>query len=752
MKPATITAIGINANALRTTQRVFVTTQNFNPERHRIILRVNGRYYDNLLNYFILDITLGQNKNPFPFQFPGTAEYITIHAQLYDYKSDEIIATKKQEFLKQSFTFKKVGDLDKTNPAHFNFFWNSKRLVSKVEGPFDKDGKLRSEIKPGERYYFTATPNQDLHNVELLSVKWSYRYDDGEITRFKNHSETVSNGCNVMECTFHKDPKKIKVYAYFFDPSEKVMVKFTNSGITEEEEEQVPAKQQPAESSPEVSAPDNTESSGEALVWSKKVSSEFCEKVKKISKNLGLPQQNNEGANWLMTVMALESAYTFSPKAGTFGKNPDETSKYKYVGLIQFGKAAAEEVGTTRTHLMSLTAEQQLDYVEKHFKLKRFRGLLKSKTALYLSVNYPVATKHAGEKDYVVYDSSKDAYDDNPMFKRESHEFWIDKKTGNKKYYKGRKGKSYVWEFDEALNEVEELGKQYMSNASAPKSKPVADHKKTSAPSATPSAPKNNTKASAKDIVTYHVYHNGIIEKHIPKQIKLGNEKKYKYVYHDYKNVIHEICVAEWHTTKEKGVGKVHMTKPTHAKIVSDENVNEGNTSRRVKYQNGDIAEYGSHPKKGKIWLLYKAGQNNVELLKMPDSLNYNKDEVSIAYEFTETKRRYTGVNSFAGFIGYLAKSGRKLKTTGSCFSEGSSFPSQEHCNGRSVDTLYLKKVEDDQKVIDSAIFFHFTEVLKGVDAYCKKLKRAGNGGTLHNSHLHSGNFDGSIVKTITEK
>uniref|UniRef100_UPI0030193B8B hypothetical protein n=1 Tax=Chryseobacterium sp. VD8 TaxID=3081254 RepID=UPI0030193B8B len=104
MKPATITAIGINANALRTTQRVFVTTQNFNPERHRIILRVNGRYYDNLLNYFILDITLGQNKNPFPFQFPGTAEYITIHAQLYDYKSDEIIATKKQEFLKQSFT------------------------------------------------------------------------------------------------------------------------------------------------------------------------------------------------------------------------------------------------------------------------------------------------------------------------------------------------------------------------------------------------------------------------------------------------------------------------------------------------------------------------------------------------------------------------------------------------------------------------------------------------------------------------
>ena len=141
------------------------------------------------------------------------------------------------------------------------------------------------------------------------------------------------------------------------------------------------------------------------LVWGDKVSCEFRKKVIQIAQNLGLPQQNYEGANWLMTIMALESAYSFSPKCGTFGKNPDESSKYKYIGLIQFGKAAAEEVGTTRTHLMSLTAEQQLDYVEKHFQLKQFKNLLNNRTALYLSVNYPSATKHASEKNYVVYDS-----------------------------------------------------------------------------------------------------------------------------------------------------------------------------------------------------------------------------------------------------------------------------------------------------------------------------------------------------------
>ncbi|PWW27966.1 hypothetical protein [Chryseobacterium sp. AG844] len=363
-----------------------------------------------------------------------------------------------------------------------------------------------------------------------------------------------------------------------------------------------------------------------------------------------------------------------------------------------------------------------------------YKNLLKNRTALYLAVNYPNSTAHASEKNYVVYDSTKDAYDDNSMFKRETHEFWIDK-NGKKQFYKGKEGKSYVWEFEEALKEVEELGRSNKTK--------------------TFTCGNNSTKSdniNAKDIVTYHIYHDNKIEKHIPKKIKEGNETRYKYVYHDSIGNEHEITTVDWHTTKEKGVGQVYNTKPTHSKVLSDQYVSEGNTSRRVKYENGDIAEYGTHPKKGIIWLLYKAGKNNVELIKMPDSLNYKKDGVSIAYSFSKTQRRYTGADSFAGFIGYLAKSGYKLTTTGSCFSEGSSFPSQEHCNGRSVDTLYLGIVEQDQKVIDSAIFFHFTEVLKGINEYCQKLKRAGNGGSLHNSHLHSGNFNSSVIKTIKEK
>ena len=51
-------------------------------------------------------------------------------------------------------------------------------------------------------------------------------------------------------------------------------------------------------------------------------------------------------------------------------------------------------------------------------------------------------------------------------------------------------------------------------------------------------------------IVTYHIYQNGKIEKHIPEKISPGFERKYKYVYHDKDDHKHEIGICEWHTIK----------------------------------------------------------------------------------------------------------------------------------------------------------------------------------------------------------
>lgn len=463
------------------------------------------------------------------------------------------------------------------------------------------------------------------------------------------------------------------------------------------------------------------------LIWGNKVSCEFRKKVIEISKKLNLPQAKNEGANWLMAVMALETGRTFSATCGTFKKHKND-AKNGYVGLIQIGKVAAIDLGVKRSDLIKLSATAQLDYVEKFYKQKKFDGKLKTKTDLYLAVNYPNACGHGTEKDYVVYDSTKDAYDDNPMFKREKDEYWIDKK-GKKRYYEGKEGSSYVWEFEEAINDFYNEGIGEKVNFFGTCSMIL------------------NT-ITDKDVIIYNIYSDGKIEKSIPKAIKEGYENKYKYVYHDKNKKEHSICILDWYNTKGKEVGTVHATKPTHAEIVTDEKVSDGSTTRRVKYKNGDIAEYGKHPTKGLIWRLYKSTGNDIELIKMPDNLNYAKDGIVVKYSFSQTKRRYTGPNVFAGFIGALAECSyaEGITTTGSCFKEGSCFPSAEHVNGRSVDTIYYNDLKKDQAFVDAVIKFNFTEVLVGSNNYCKQINKAEDGGALHNSHLHSGNFNNESI------
>ena len=103
------------------------------------------------------------------------------------------------------------------------------------------------------------------------------------------------------------------------------------------------------------------------------------------------------------------------------------------------------------------------------------------------------------------------------------------------------------------------------------------------------------------------------------------------------------------------------------------------------------INDFSRNPEKGLIWRLYTALDKNVEIVRMPDTINYVKDNVIIKYTFSDTKRRYTGPNPLTGFIGALAETGLQLTITGSCFADGSCFPSAEHVNGKSVDTFIYK-------------------------------------------------------------
>ena len=249
-----------------------------------------------------------------------------------------------------------------------------------------------------------------------------------------------------------------------------------------------------------------------------------------------------------------------------------------------------------------------------------------------------------------------------------------------------------------------------------------------------------------KGIITYNIYENHQIIKFIPKNITSGN--KYRYIYHEKSGKKHNICTVDWNTTKKKSNGKLLYSKPTHSNVLYDKNVSEGSTKRRVKYTNEDIAEYGNHPTLGNIWRLYTASNENILLVRMPDSLNYTDNAIKVSYNFSSTQRRYTSPGHLACFIGALAAIGTKITTTGSCFKEGSSFPSTAHNNGKSIDTVYLSSRIQQQKFITAMYEYGCITQLRGRNTY--KYSHTSDGGALHNSHLHS-EFSENKVEVVYE-
>ena len=287
-------------------------------------------------------------------------------------------------------------------------------------------------------------------------------------------------------------------------------------------------------------------------------------------------------------------------------------------------------------------------------------------------------------------------------------------------------------------------------------------------------------------IVTYHIYHDGKIEKHIPQEILKGYEQKYKYVYHDQNGNEHEICICDWHTIKKKqsdSSANNLKTKSkessywTHSPILSNNKVSDGNTTRRVFYENGDVAEFGSHGTKGTIWRLFRATANDTELVKIPDSLNKQFDNFKIKYSFIDSQRRYANPGLFAAMLGSIAVYNKSVTTTGSAFKWGSCFPSINHINGMSIDFTYKsykgkkrvtingkdtlkpdyhphtsQQYKDDLAFLNAMRLF-FEIILVGSDDHFvefRKLSKVKDGKSLHDSHFHA-EFSLSKIEEIKE-
>lgn len=126
----------------------------------------------------------------------------------------------------------------------------------------------------------------------------------------------------------------------------------------------------------------------------RKLSNEFYTRIVKLAKEI------NCDPNDLMAVIRIETAGSFSPSK----QNP----KTRATGLIQFMPTTAKGYGTSVEALARMTIEEQMDYVERHFKdgikHRKISGRLDAATVYALvfwpaaaskSDNYVIATRGA---------------------------------------------------------------------------------------------------------------------------------------------------------------------------------------------------------------------------------------------------------------------------------------------------------------------------------------------------------------------
>jgi N-acetylmuramoyl-L-alanine amidase len=180
------------------------------------------------------------------------------------------------------------------------------------------------------------------------------------------------------------------------------------------------------------------------LIWGKKVDCKFRKKVVQICKDLW-PATYEDGANSLMAIMAFETNRTF---------DPSKQNAYGFTGLIQFGKDAAADLGTTTDKLKAMNAVTQLDYVKAYFSLSKFKGKISNLTEMYLAINYPtMVVNNKTKPNDVLYAAPSQAYYRNPALMYEKGERENRPEGKNVPKYGFTNGKTYVWEVTSAMKE-----------------------------------------------------------------------------------------------------------------------------------------------------------------------------------------------------------------------------------------------------------------------------------------------------------
>lgn len=111
------------------------------------------------------------------------------------------------------------------------------------------------------------------------------------------------------------------------------------------------------------------------LAWGARVPTAFATSVIHTCNRLGINEPS-----WLMACMAFETGETFSPSV----RNAAGSGA---IGLIQFMPSTAAALGTTVEALATMTATDQLVYVERYFQY--LKGKLHSLGDVYGAILWP---------------------------------------------------------------------------------------------------------------------------------------------------------------------------------------------------------------------------------------------------------------------------------------------------------------------------------------------------------------------------
>jgi uncharacterized protein (DUF2345 family) len=119
----------------------------------------------------------------------------------------------------------------------------------------------------------------------------------------------------------------------------------------------------------------------------------FLTKVKEVAGNLGFSPLD------LLACMNLESNRSFDPAIDN-GLAKDSAG-LGYVGLIQFGNDACSSLKVSKSQLVAMSRVQQMDYVEKYFRLNGWpnKGVSTPTIAnIYLTILLPVAKFYSADQ------------------------------------------------------------------------------------------------------------------------------------------------------------------------------------------------------------------------------------------------------------------------------------------------------------------------------------------------------------------